>query len=857
MLPTFHINRQITNHDFIMKNWLQKLFLLTSALFFINFVAVGQTCDTLSNFSGNYSPAIIPVPAPGWGYVAGHNVYQDLAKAESYTNTGINTHVQGMIMSFGYAFTVNPLATITATVWDGTGGIPGAVVEQKDVLIQDLMLSISTLQSYYVAFDAPVALLGNDFFVGFTMTTGTDTVAMVTSTPGNLFPGTGTAWEQKVSGSWFNYNDASSWGFDATHAIFPVLVTPTTASFTPSNATACENVNITFDGTNSDNAITYEWIMPGATPSVSIMPNPTVTYSTAGTYDVTLIVTNGCIVDTLIQSSAVEIVNYCPPSCDLVTTISASNPSCFGGNDALATTQTSGGVAPYVFAWSSGSTTDTAFTLTTGSYNVTVTDANGCFVIASFFVGNASQLMATGATTAPTSCNGTDGTATAVANGGDSNYTYAWNTTPVQTTVTATGLSQGNYACTVTDGNGCTTVIGVSMSDGCGGCALVFNPVVTNPSCSLQNGSIDPSVTGQNGTLTYSWSNGATTPFISGLADGTYSVIVTDASSCTDSATFVLVQSGTVVVTMNPTDNFCSAMGASINTSIAGGATPYTYTWSNGDTTNSISGLISGTYSVTVADANGCTTNSSISVTSIANGPSVITTQTNVTCFGADDGIVNMTITGGNLPYAVFWSPLNISAQNLNGLEAGTYTAVVADQAGCLATTTVVISQPDSITLVGTATPTIGSDGTAIVNPAGGTPPYTYTWNNGGTTQSVDNLVIGTYIVTVTDANNCLSTTSVVVQDFTSNTNNIESLTTFEVFPNPTNGEFAIRLDFDETTNVQIKVFNMIGQPIIEMNETDNTLNLPINLIQHPAGMYLIMVQTETGRAVKRVMISK
>jgi PKD repeat protein len=841
-----------------MKNWLQKTFLLASALLLINFVAVGQTCDTLSNFSGNYQPAIIPVPAPGWGYVSGHNNYLDLAKAEYYNNTSSNTHVQGVIMAFGRAFTINPFATITATVWDGTGGTPGAVLEEKDVLIQNLMLSISMFQSYYAKFDAPVALPSNQFFVGFTMTTGTDTVAIVTNTPGNVPLGTGTAWERQSNGNWYNYNNAAaSWGFDAAHAMFPVLVTPTEANFTPSNVTACKNVNVTFDGTPSVDAITYEWIMPGATPSTSTLASPTVTYNTAGTYDVTLIVTNGCMSDTLERTNAITIVNYCPPTCNLSTTIITNRPSCFGGNDGFATTQTSGGVAPYNYTWSSGVTNDTAFNLTTGSYTVTVTDANGCFVIASFSIGNPQQLAATGATTAPTTCNGTNGTATAIATGGNGNYTYLWNTMPAQNTATATGLGQGNYACTVTDGNGCITVIGVSVSDGCAGCTLALNPILTNASCALQNGSINPNVTGQSGTVTYNWSNGATTPTISGLAAGIYSVTVSDASNCTDSSTFVLVQSGIVTITMNSTDNFCSAIGASINTSIAGGATPYTYSWSNGATTSAITNLMTGSYSVTVADANGCSTTSSVAVTSIANGPSVMTTQTNVTCFGANDGTVNMSITGGNLPYAVFWSPLNISAQNLNSLAAGSYTAVVADQAGCLATTTIVITQPDSITLVGIATPTTTSTGTAMVNVAGGIPPYSYLWNNTGTTQMINNLVVGTYTVTVTDSKGCSKTTNVVVQDFISNTNNIEALTKFEVFPNPTNGEFSVRLDFTKTTDVQIRIFNIVGQPIIEINATDNSLNLPIDLSEYPVGMYLIMVQTETGRAIKRVMISE
>lgn len=840
-----------------MKNWVQRLFLLTSTLFLINFSAIGQTCDTLSNFSGNYQPTIIPIPAPGWGYVSGHNNYLDLAKAEYYNYPGTNTHMEGMFMAFGYAFTVNPLSTITATVWDGTGGTPGVVLGQKDVLIQDIMTAIGSFQSIYVGFDNEIALAGNEFFVGFTMTTGTDTVAMLSSTPGDVAVGQGTAWEQQATGNWVNYNNLTSgWGFDATHAIFPILVTPTEAKFTPSNATACQNTSITFDGSNSVDAITYEWLFPGGMPATSTVANPTVSYTTAGTYDVTLIVTNDCKSDTLTRSSAIEIVNYCPPTCDLVTTTAAYRPSCNNGNDGFATTQTSGGVAPYTFTWSNGQTADTATALTTGAYTVTVTDANGCFVIASFSVGNPQQLVATGATTAPTTCNGSNGTATAVVTGGTGAYSYAWNTTPMQTNATATNLGQGNYACTVTDANGCSTVVGVSVSDGCATCALALSPIITNASCGLQNGSVDANVSGQIGAVTYIWNTGATTATISNLAAGTYSVTITDGGSCIDSASVSLVQSGVIAVTMTPNDDFCSLIGASINTTISGGATPYSYMWSNGETTSSITNLMTGTYDLTVTDANGCTEVSNVAVTSIANGPSVSTTQTNLTCFGAEDGTVNMTITGGNLPYAVFWAPLNISAQNLNSLSAGTYTAVVADQAGCLATTTVVISQPDSITLIGVTTPTLGSDGTASVNAAGGTPPYTYAWNNGGTTQIVNGLVTGTYTVIVTDANGCSNSTDVTVQDFASNTNGIETLTNFDVFPNPTNGQFAVRLDFKETTDVNVKVVNIVGQPIFETNTTDNALYLPMDLTNQPAGVYFIMIQTENGRAVKRILLN-
>lgn len=841
-----------------MKNWVQKLFLSTATILLLNFTVAGQTCDTLSNFTGNYQPAIIPIPAPGWGYVSGHNNFLETAKAEYFNYTGTNTQIDGVFLGFGYAFTTNPSSTITATVWDGTGGTPGVVLEQKDVFIQDIMMTLASLQPTYVEFDNSVSVpTSGEFFVGFTMTAGADTVAIVTSTPGNVPFGQGTAWGQQANGIWLNYNSPLSWQFDAAQLIFPTLSTPVQASFTPSNATACENVDITFDASSSSNAVTYDWFFPGGTPSSSTAAMPTVNYDSAGVFDVTLIVTNGCSSDTMTQSNIIEIVNYCPPTCDLVTTIATFSPSCNSGNDGFATTQTSGGTAPYTFAWSNGVTADTAFNLTTGNYTVTVTDANGCFVIASFGVGQPSQLAATGSNTAPTTCNGTDGTATATATGGVGNYTYLWNTTPAQTTATAINLSQGTYTCTVTDGNGCLTIVNVSVSDGCASCALVTNPIPTNASCGLANGTIDANVSGQTGMVTYTWSNGNTSPTISNLNSGTYSVTVTDMAGCQDSATVTLIQSGNVAVTLTGQDDFCATNGASISATLTGGASPYTYNWSNGDTTNTATNLVTGTYDLTVTDANGCTDISSIAVTSLANGPSIMTTQNNISCFGADDGTINMTVSGGNLPYTVAWSHANITAQNLNNLGAGSYTAVITDNAGCLATTTVIITQPDSITLVATSTPTQSNDGTAFVNAAGGTPPYSYAWNNGDTTQAINGLTTGTYSVVVTDASGCSATVNVTVQDFTSNTNGIESLTTFDILPNPNNGQFAIRLDFEEITKLQVKIVDMVGQVIFENNVTESNLYLPIDLGNQAPGVYFIYLQTETGHAVKRVLIAQ
>jgi hypothetical protein len=837
-----------------MKNSLQKMAVLAVLSFALSTFATAQSCDTLSNFSGNYTPAIIPLPAPSWGYISGHNSTLDVAKAEYFNATSTGTHVNSALMGFGYAFTTNPLSTVTATVWDGTGGTPGAVLGQKAIPIAAIMSTILSFQAYEVVFDNPVPLVSSQFFIGFTMTAGADTVAMITNAPGQVPLGTGTAWERQANGNWYNYNNiTNSWGFEATHAIFPILTTPPTAVVTPSNVFACANTNITFDALNSTNTATYEWFFTGGTPATATVIAPTVNYATAGSYNVTLIANGDCLSDTLVLNNAVTI-STCPAMCNLQVTIAANTPTCFNGNNGTATAQILSGMMPYSFAWSNGQTTATATNLAAGNHSVTVTDANNCSIVAAFVLGNAVPITANIATTDPTICNGTNGTATLTAIGGTAPYTFAWSNG--QATATALNLSQGSYVGTITDANGCTQTATALIGDGCSPCVLAVSPLVTNASCGNANGSINANASGATGTPTYAWSNGATSAVVNGLTAGTYTVTVTS-GNCTQTATATVSQTGAVVIGMQPQDNFCSAMSASISTIISGGAAPYTHLWSNGATTASINNLTSGSYSVIVTDANGCAATSSAAVTSIANGPTVTATQVNISCFGANDGTVNTSINGGNLPYAVFWSPLNVSAQNLNSLAAGTYTVVVADQAGCLATTTVVITQPDSIILTTATTPTLSNTGTASVTAAGGTPPFTYLWTGNKTTQTITGLVTGTYSVTVTDAKGCSKTTTATVQDFTSNTNDIAALNRFDVFPNPSNGQFNVRLEFETRTDAQVQIFDLLGQKVFETQVNDLFVNLPIALPNASAGIYFLTVQTKSGKATKRILMSK
>jgi ABC-type Fe3+-hydroxamate transport system substrate-binding protein len=193
------------------------------------------------------------------------------------------------------------------------------------------------------------------------------------------------------------------------------------------------------------------------------------------------------------------------------------------------------------------------------------------------------------------------------------------------------------------------------------------------------------------------------------------------------------------------------------------GTSPYSFIWSNGATTQNISNITAGNYTVTVTDDNGCiyTINKNISQPSGALSASV-SASTEVSCFGLSNGSINVGVTGGTSPYTFIWST-GASTQNVSGLIAGNYTVTVTDANGCITSLNKTVSQP-SATLTASLESSEevscngGANGLININVAGGTSPYSYSWSNGATTQNILNLTSGSYTVTVTDANNCTAT---------------------------------------------------------------------------------------------------
>ncbi|WP_064497411.1 Ig-like domain-containing protein [Dokdonia donghaensis] len=338
-----------------------------------------------------------------------------------------------------------------------------------------------------------------------------------------------------------------------------------------------------------------------------------------------------------------------------------------------------------------------------------------------------------------------------------------------QSSTAFNNLQEGDYTVTVRDSD--TGCIQSSASDITLENIEVETPIEVMPvSCfDGMDGTIDLEPSGGLAPYTYLWSNGATTQDISGLAAGTYSVVVTDSYGCTFEIDAIVTQpTNPLSATADTTNVACFGESTGgIDLAPEGGTEPYTFVWSNGATTEDISNLEAGSYTVTVVDANSCEVEGTFSVEQPAAALSVADTITNVLCNGDSSGVVQLTVSGGTAPYTYEWSD-GSTAANLEDVAAGSYSVLVTDANGCEIQQSFTITEPDSplsinLTRENATTAQNCADGTATAAVTGGTAPYSYLWSNGATVASISDLSVGTYSVTVTDANDCELTQSVVV----------------------------------------------------------------------------------------------
>ena len=469
----------------------------------------------------------------------------------------------------------------------------------------------------------------------------------------------------------------------------------------------------------------------------------------AGTYNVTVTDANGC---SLTASATVTEPNA------LTASTSVTNVLCNGNTDGTVDLTVADGTAPYSYNWDNGASGQDLTGVGIGTYNVTVTDANGCTTTATATVTEPAVLAASASAT-DASCNGfSDGTATVTASGGTTGYMYAWDDAGNQTTATATGLAAGTYNVVITDANGCTTTATATVNEPT---AITITGTASDASCNgTMTGGVDITVTGGSGTYTYAWDNMATTEDLTNVAAGTYSVVVTDSDNCTaTSMTYTVGEPTAMTSSATGTDVNCFGTATGTVTVItSGGTAGYTYDWDDpsGQTTATATGLAAGTYTVLVTDANGCTSTASATIGQPAAAIALSETHTDISCIGGNDGTVDLTVTGGTSPYTYAWSNGETTEDLMNG-SVGINTVIVTDANGCTETISVTLTQPGGYTFSSSVVDATcgGTNGSINMSVSGATGPYSFMWSNGDTTESLTNVMAGTYTLVVTDANGC------------------------------------------------------------------------------------------------------
>jgi len=496
----------------------------------------------------------------------------------------------------------------------------------------------------------------------------------------------------------------------------------------------------------------------------------------AGTWTCTITDASGCL--------TTRNVTITQPTAALSSsTSSQTNVGCFGAGTGSATVAATNGTAPYSFSWNTvpAQNSATASNLAAGTWTCTMTDANGCTTSRNVTIAQPTAALGSAITSQTNvGCSGaTTGSATVSGSGGTTPYTFSWNTTPLQTSTTASNLASGTWTCTITDASGCTTTQTVSITQPAAG--LTSNVVVqTNAGCfGGATGSATVSAAGGTSPYSYSWNTlpVQTSATAINLSAGTRICTITDANGCTTTQSVTITQPAAAIgisVTAQTNVGCFGAAAGSAAVSATGGTSPYSFSWNTTpvQSTASATNLPAGTWTCTITDANGCAATRNVSITqptSILG--SLLSVQTNVGCFGAATGAATVNGLGGTAPYAFNWN--TAPAQNnatANNLAVGTWTCTITDANGCSTTRSVTITQPGAALSSSSGTQTnvgcFGSNsGSATVTIAGGTAPYSYSWNTTPvqTSGTAINLSAGTWICTITDANGCSAAQSVTI----------------------------------------------------------------------------------------------
>ncbi len=516
-------------------------------------------------------------------------------------------------------------------------------------------------------------------------------------------------------------------------------------SIAPPATLTCVVTDILLTATSITSSVTYAWSGGGT--------GNTKTVSAPGNYSVTVTdPANGCMASTSVAVIQNIIVPNVAISIPKVLTCSVLNDTLIASSGSNVN-----------FIWSGGATGSELIVSVPGSYSVTATDVmNGCSNnTSSTVLQNIVSPPVTIANLVPLTCS-----VTSVILNASSPVTgahYDWGGGVITNTNTVS--LPGNYTVTVTDPvNGCTAYASMAVTQN-----IVAPDVSILPPDSLTCLMTQVTLQALSGSnVTYDWGGGINTSAHTVSTAGNYTVTATDVNNgCTASASAAIIQIVPVTANSSVVNVLCHGGNTgAVDVTVSGGMSPYAYTWNQSATTEDIANVPAGNYSVTLTDAVGC----SVSIADVVSEPELLSateSHTNVSCNGGHEGYVDITVTGGVTGYTYLWSD-GVTSEDRRQLTSGNYSVTITDSHSCSMDEVVTITEPSAI-LISAITNAVachgGHDGSVILTTSGGTSPYTYHWNDGPSSKDRSQLSAGNYLVTAYDANQCTTTSPVVVTE--------------------------------------------------------------------------------------------
>ena len=517
---------------------------------------------------------------------------------------------------------------------------------------------------------------------------------------------------------------------------------------------------------------------------------------TSGLYTITVTDNQNCTVDT-----SFSIINSNQPELAFTTT----DATCGATNGAIDLT-INNGVGPFEILWTPGDLdTEDITGLAAGIYSVEVTDlGTTCEVSGSATINFEGAPQATFVAT-NSLCGQSVGAVDLTVTGGTLPIFHSWSNG--ETTEDIIGLISGSYTDTITDANGCSTIVSVNIINEN---QFTLSSTVVNPTCGAPNaGSIDVTISGGDSPFVFSWSpnNTNVTEDVSGLAAGDYQVVVTDDAGCIDSLTSTIQAPPVLTLSEVITDAACGQAIGAIDITISGGTGTYNFLWSTGAETEDITGLVAGEYQFAASDAsdNSCDITQTFTVVN-GNEPELVFTSAGTSCT-ANTGSISLVVNEGSGDYTYAWTGPNgfvASTEDLSSLEEGDYTITLTDnQTTCVITGSATVDPANAPVVTATvANTTCGqNNGLIDIEIAGGTEPFNVIWNGNPSTLDQINLSAGIYTLLIVDANNCEFT-----QTFTIEPSVEPSLSS--VFSNPSCGNDTGSVDISIVDATNTIIYN-------------------------------------------------